>query len=135
MSDLLPGTQEFEPRRAAGAPAAIAPRPLVPREQDDVFLHIDLWRSLFLHRKLAVAIAAAGVIAAVLYIVLTGPVYKAQSQIYVQPSPPRLMQTGNRVSWPYDANTYESYIQQQILNMTREDVLAGAVKRLSLIHI
>ena len=87
----MPGTQEFEPRRAAGAPAAIAPRPLVPREQDDVFLHIDLWRSLFLHRKLAVAIAAAGVIAAVLYIVLTGPVYKAQSQIYVQPSPPRLM--------------------------------------------
>ncbi|HUY95655.1 MAG TPA: hypothetical protein VMU71_10165, partial [Terracidiphilus sp.] len=32
--------------------------------------------------------------------------------------------------WPFDANTYESYIQQQIHNVTREDVLAGAVRRI-----
>ena len=40
--------------------------------------------------------------------------YTAESLVYVQPAPPRLMDNGPTQRWPYDANTYESYIQQQI---------------------
>src|SRR6185437_9969997 len=56
--------------------------------------------------------------------------YKAASQVYVQPAPHRVIENGPAQQWPYDANTYESYIQQQVLDVTRPDVLAAAVKRI-----
>ncbi len=95
---------------------------------------LDLLRSLQLHRKLALGFAIAGVVLAVAYWFYVGPVYQAESIVYIQPSPPRVMPQGPSwpysQRWPYDSNTYESYITQQMQNVTRADVLAGAVRKL-----
>ena len=93
-------------------------------------LRLDLLRSLQLHRRLALGIFAAGLLLAVAYFLLRWPVYTAQSLVYVQPAPAKVLEQGAAARWPYDANSYESYIQQQLLSVTRYDVLAGALKKL-----
>jgi uncharacterized protein involved in exopolysaccharide biosynthesis len=95
---------------------------------------LDLVRSLQLHRKLALGFAIAGAVLGVAYWFYVGQVYQAESIVYIQPSPPRVMPQGPSwpysQRWPYDSNTYESYITQQMQNVTRADVLAGAVHKL-----
>jgi uncharacterized protein involved in exopolysaccharide biosynthesis len=61
---------------------------------------------------------------------ISWPIYKAECLVYIQPAPPRMMETVPEQHWPFDATTYESYIQQQVHNVTRSDVLVGAVRRL-----
>ncbi|HEY1987260.1 MAG TPA: hypothetical protein VGG85_17725 [Terracidiphilus sp.] len=122
--------EENEPLALPASGTTVAVRPLASREHDEVFLHIDLLRSLSQHRWLAIAIACTGLALALAYVLKVGPVYSAQSQVYIQPAPPRLMQTSTAPVWPSDANTYESYIQQQMQNMTRSDVLVAALKKL-----
>jgi uncharacterized protein involved in exopolysaccharide biosynthesis len=87
-------------------------------------------RSLQLHRRLALTIAAVGLVLGLIYYFAMTPVYLAQSLVYVQPAPPSVLQQGYSNRWPYDANTYDSYIQQQIQNAMREDVLTSALKKL-----
>lgn len=94
----------------------------------------DLMRSLQMHRRLALGFAIAGVVLAAAYWFYVGPVYQAESIVYIQPSPPRVMPQGPSwpysQRWPYDSNTYETYITQQMQNVTRADVMAGAVHKL-----
>jgi len=118
---------------ALASPAAAA-RPTEAGNGTQALFRLDLLRSLQLHRGLALGIALAGVVLAVAYWFRVGPVYMAQSIVYIQPAPPRVMAQGPSwpyaQRWPYDSNTYESYITQQMQNVTRADVLAGAVHKL-----
>jgi polysaccharide biosynthesis transport protein len=118
------------PMRGAAAEAnPIRRMPAVNPEQ--TFFHFDLVRALELHRGLAVGILLAAVVASGAYLARRWNNYKAESLVYVQPAPPHLLESAQgQQSWPFDANTYESYIQQQIHNVTREDVLADAVGRI-----
>jgi uncharacterized protein involved in exopolysaccharide biosynthesis len=118
----------------AAAPPPRAARPSPAGDGGQALFRLDLLRSLKLHRRLALGIALAGVVLAVAYWFYAGPVYDAQSIVYIQPAPPRVMAQGPSwpyaQRWPYDSNTYESYIQQQMQNVTRTDVLNGALHKL-----
>jgi Mrp family chromosome partitioning ATPase len=102
----------------------------LPATDPNQFFHFDLLRSLQLHRRLAIGIFAAFVLMAVAYTVRGWNNYTAQALVYIQPAPPRLMDNGPTNRWPYDANTYESYIQQQMHDVTRPDVLVDALHKL-----
>jgi Mrp family chromosome partitioning ATPase len=93
-------------------------------------LRVNLRRSLQLHRRLALGMALAGAVLAAAWFVKLWPVYIAQSQVYIQPAPPRVMEQGGALRWPYDTGTYESYLQQQVASVTRPDVLANALHTL-----
>jgi uncharacterized protein involved in exopolysaccharide biosynthesis/Mrp family chromosome partitioning ATPase len=126
MDRLLPGDGGLAPPSAS--------RPATAGNGTQALFRLDLLRSLQLHRNLALGIAIAGIVLAVAYWFYVGPVYQAESIVYIQPSPPRVMPQGPSwpysQRWPYDSNTYESYITQQMQNVTRADVLAGAVRKL-----
>jgi uncharacterized protein involved in exopolysaccharide biosynthesis/Mrp family chromosome partitioning ATPase len=126
LDRLLPGDGAVASSSAA--------RSTAPGHGAQALFRLDLLRSLQMHRRLALGIALAGVALAVAYWFLTGPVYVAQSVVYVQPAPPRVMTQGPSwpytQRWPYDSNTYESYITQQMQNVTRADVLTGALHKL-----
>ncbi len=117
------------PRLTDGAPTVPAASRGFNHEQ--ALFRLDLLRSLRMHRRLAIGFALAGVILAVIYVAGYWSVYTAQSLVYIQPTPSAVLEQAP-MHWPYnyDPATYDSYIQQQMLSMTRPDVLAGAVKKL-----
>jgi uncharacterized protein involved in exopolysaccharide biosynthesis len=117
----------MEPSGAANPRSA---HPGKTANPEQAFFQLDLMRSLQLHRRLALAIAAVGLVLGIVYYFAMAPVYLAQSLVYVQPAPPSVLQQGYSTRWPYDATTYDSYIQQQIQNVMREDVLSSALKKL-----
>ncbi len=90
---------------------------------------VDLKRALQMHRWLALGIAVAGMALAVTYFLRMWPMYVASSLVYVQPAPPKMLDGMNR-NWPYDSGTYESYLAQQMLSVTRPDVLQKALEKL-----
>jgi capsular polysaccharide biosynthesis protein/Mrp family chromosome partitioning ATPase len=92
------------------------------------FFRLDLLRSLQLHRGLALGMALVGAALAAAYWFAAEPVYVAQSIVSIRPTMPRIVEQG--ANWPYDSTTYESYIQQQMQNVTRADVLSGALHKL-----
>ncbi|MGA2538484.1 MAG: hypothetical protein ABSF53_20920, partial [Terracidiphilus sp.] len=120
------------------ASSPIGSRPLPVGGAEQAFFHLDVKRSLQLHWRLAVNIAIAGAVLALAYFLLhalvfkTWPVYEADSVVYVPPTSPKVFEPspGGSPHWPYDTNTYETYIQQQMMNVTRDDVLASALKKL-----
>jgi polysaccharide biosynthesis transport protein len=99
---------------------------------EQALFHLDLRRSLELHRRLAIGFVVFGLLLAGAYVFRNWPIYTAETLVYVQPTPSAPMGPGVSMHWPYnyDPNTYESYIQQQILSMTRPDVLKNALGKL-----
>lgn len=114
----------------SSAPAALPIRPIFADETDAVFFHFDILRSLRLYRKLVMPILALGLAVVLVYVLKSWPMYAAESLLYIQPAPPHLLATGPNQTWPYDANTYESFMQQQVNNATRSDVLLSALHAL-----
>jgi len=49
--------------------------------------------------------------------------YTAQSQVYIQPAPPKAIEQSNSLRWPFDTNSYESFIQQQLQSASHPEVL------------
>jgi uncharacterized protein involved in exopolysaccharide biosynthesis/Mrp family chromosome partitioning ATPase len=91
---------------------------------------LDLRRSLELHKRLAMTFAAVGLALGVAYYLATGRVYSSQALVFVQPAPAKVMEAGAGSRNAYDSAAYESYMQQQMQNATRADVLAAAIKQL-----
>ncbi len=116
-----------EPSGAASQGSAHSVKAAQPEQ---ALFQLDLMRSLQLHRRLALSFAAVGLVLGLIFYFTKAPVYEAQSIVYVQPAPPSVIQQGFNSRWPYDSNTYDSYIQQQITNAMREDVLTNALKKL-----
>jgi len=124
----------MEPLRAGdssiGSPSA-SMRPIPPGNNEQAFFRLDLLRSVQLHRRLALGCAVAGLVLGLAYYILMWKVYLAQAVVYVQPAPPTvLQQNGGTPRWPFDTNTYESYIAQQMTNVSRTDVLTAAMHKL-----
>ncbi len=92
---------------------------------------LDLRRSLEIHRKLVLGFIVAGILLSAGYLARHWPIYSAEALVYIQPTPSAPLGSV-AMHWPYnyDPNTYESYIQQQMLSMTRPDVLKNAVSKL-----
>jgi capsular polysaccharide biosynthesis protein len=119
-------------------PSSVNARPLPVGGAEQAFFHLDIKRSLYLHWRLARNVAIAGVVLGVLYflsqalVFKSWPSYQAESLVYVKPTPPKVLESsqGGAPRWPFDVNTYETYIQQQMMNVSRNDVLASAVQKL-----
>jgi Mrp family chromosome partitioning ATPase/uncharacterized protein involved in exopolysaccharide biosynthesis len=111
-----------------GVPPPMGSSPSQGDEQP--LFRLDLARSLQLHRRLAVGIALTGLGLAAAFVATRWPVYSAQSQVYIQPVSPRVMDSGNIPRWPDDQPTYDSFIDQQVQSASYPDVLLGAVHRL-----
>lgn len=128
MSTLRDPSASLQPP-APGEPPSVGPglvRPLAGK-RDRMFFHIDLVRSLTLHRTIALGIFALGLLLTVFLVVRLWPNYVAHSQVYIQP-PPHLTDSGQRLS--ADENANEIYFQQQVRSITRPDVLLGALHQL-----
>lgn len=121
----LPQTASAE---SQGAPA---PQASLAGAVEQPLFRFDLVRALELHRRLAMGFAIAGLVLAVAYAVLSWPRYTAESQIYIQPTSAKIMDAGNNAQrWPYDSNSYDSFIQQQVQLASDPDVLVNAVQKL-----
>jgi uncharacterized protein involved in exopolysaccharide biosynthesis len=123
--------QEFR----AGGDSAPVPPPSASNSSstgsnEQPFFRLDLMRSLQLHRGLALGFSLVGIALAVGYVVMKWPVYTAQSQVYIQPVAPKVMGQANESHWPYDAVTYDSFVQQQVESATHPDVLVGVLHKL-----
>jgi polysaccharide biosynthesis transport protein len=112
-----------------GPPGSNA-RPTPPENGDQPIFRLDLLRSIQLHRGMLLAFALAGLLLGVAYYLSMWKVYLAQSVVYVQPAPQTILERNDAPRWPFDSNTYESYIAQQMLNVSRGDVLAAALHKL-----
>ena len=119
------------------APALQAARPTSTTTPEQAFFHVDLKRSLRQHWRLAGTVALGFAALAVAYVILqvlvrhSWPMYMADSVVYIQPTPAKVLPIeGGPPRWPFDTNTYESYIQQQMTNVSRQDVLISAVHKL-----
>lgn len=112
------------------SPALAAARSFPGAQPEQALFRLDLRRSFEMHRKLALGFAIFGTLLAAAYLFLHWPLYNAQALVYIQPTPSAI--GGVAMHWPYnyDPATYESYIQQQILSMTRPDVLRDAMGKL-----
>jgi succinoglycan biosynthesis transport protein ExoP len=88
---------------------------------------IQLVRSLRLHRRLAIGVAAIIFVLMMAAHFAIRPTYTATSVVYVQPSPQTVVgrQTAN---WSYDSRTYDAFIQQQVQAVTRPDILEAAIR-------
>ena len=133
MSALRPSGGFRDELQTGGRPMevpAVSVRSMSAQNPPQAFFRLDLLRSLQLHRGLAIGIFVAALALAAAYMAKSWNHYTAGSLVYVQPAPPRLMDSAQTQHWPSDANTYESYIQEQIHNVTRPDVLVAAVHKL-----
>ena len=106
-------------------------RPIPPENSEQAIFRVDLRRSVQLHRRMVWAFAVAGLLLGLAYFLLMWKVYLAQAVVYVQPEPQTMLEhNGGTPRWPYDNNTYESYIAQQMLDVSRTDVLTAALHNL-----
>jgi len=119
---------------SAGAADMNASGPRAPHagSGEQPLLRIDLRRSLHMHRRLAIGFALFGLTIGIVYLLAFWSTYRAQSLVYIQPTPPAVLEGIAPMHWPYnyDPATYDSYVQQQILSMTRPDVLVAALHKL-----
>ncbi|MGC9224357.1 MAG: GumC family protein [Terracidiphilus sp.] len=121
------------PRLTGGAsPAPAAQASFHGGAPEQAIFRLDLGRSFAMHRSLVLGFALAGAFLAALYVAMNWRVYTAESLVYIQPTPSPVLEGAAPVHWPYnyDPATYDSYIQQQMLSMTRPGVLAGAIAKL-----
>jgi len=122
--------QQFAPGSgAAGAPSP-AENPVSSGSEEQPFFRLDFLRSLQLHRRLFLSFALAGLAMSVGYVAKNWPVYIAQSQVYIQPAPSKVMDQPGNARWAGDAVTYDSFIQQQVQSATHPDVLLSVLHKL-----
>jgi uncharacterized protein involved in exopolysaccharide biosynthesis len=122
------------PRLTGGASSApAAPANFHGGAPEQAIFRLDLGRSFKMHRRLVLGFVLAGAVLAAIYVTTNWRVYTAESLVYIQPTPSSALGGAAPMHWPYnyDPATYDSYIQQQMLSMTRPDVLAGAIAKLS----
>jgi len=60
------------------------------------------------------------------------PAYKSESIVDVRPTPTMILPNpGSSERWPFDSNTFETYIQRQMTNVSRNEVLIAALHKLT----
>jgi uncharacterized protein involved in exopolysaccharide biosynthesis len=123
-------SEQLRPGDGVPGSPSLADNAPSPDSGEQPFFRLDLMRSLQLHRGLALGIALAGLALAVANGVMKWPVYTAQSQVYIQPAPPKAIEQSNSLRWPFDTNSYESFIQQQLQSASHPEVLLGALHKM-----
>ena len=131
LSDRSTSLEQLRPDDGVPGSPSPADNTLSPDSGEQPFFRLDLMRSLQLHRGLALGIALVGLALAAVNVAMKWPVYTAQSQVYIQPAPPKAIEQSFQQRWPYDTNTYESFIQQQVQSASHPEVLLGALHKMA----
>jgi len=107
-------------------------RPTPAGHPEEAFFRLNLRRSLQLHGRLAIAIALAALALAAIYVWRSLPIYTAESVLFIQPQSGDVVERGvpNGLFNNYVPAAYDSYIEQQIQNVSRQDVLVAAAQKL-----
>ena len=132
MSQLFGHSGPLEQVRPGDGDIAVAdaaPRPFPAGNPEQALFRMDIKRSLELHRGLAIAVALVGIALAGAYFFKLWPVYEANTLVYVSPSPGKVLDGGAQ-PFAFDGASYQSYLQQQMVDVTRNDVLVGALHKL-----
>ena len=130
---INPSTHASQARLTDGeARFSTAPGGAEGSSPEQALFRLDVLRSLRRHWRLALGFALAGVLLAIVYTVRNWSMYTAESFVYIQPTPSAVLEGAAPMHWPYnyDPATYDSYLQQQLLSMTRPDVLIDALHKL-----
>ncbi len=98
----------------------------VPVGRDAPAFRIPVRRSLRMHRKLAFGVGLLVLVALLGYALTRKPVYRAESRVYVEPIPTRVL--GDPGTGNFDMARYESFLQEQMETVTRPDILLAAVR-------
>ncbi len=128
MTETRETTTQESSRRSVGGVFSGSELNAAPMGEQPL-IRLNLRRALRMRGRWATGFLIAGVVIAVALVARHKAVYTAGAMVYVPPSPQPILPNGIP-RWPYDSPTYEMHIQQQVNSFTREDVLAGAVKRL-----
>jgi Mrp family chromosome partitioning ATPase/uncharacterized protein involved in exopolysaccharide biosynthesis len=109
-----------------------------PANADRALFHLDLRRSLGMHWRLVwTVVLTAGALSMLYFMGETmipkpWPAYKSESIVDVRPTPETILPNpGGSQRLPFDSNTFESYIQQQMTKVSRNDVLIAALRKLT----
>ncbi|ACO32234.1 MULTISPECIES: chain length determinant protein [Acidobacterium] len=114
--------------RPAGQSGANSRSEGTPVSPEQPVFRIQLMRSLRLHRKLALGVAAGIFVLMMAAHFAIRPTYTATSVVYVQPSPQPVIGGQTNNNWSYDSLTYDAFIQQQVQAVTRPDILEAAIR-------
>ena len=90
-------------------------------------IKLRIRRSLIMHKNLALVVFALVAALMVAYGFTRKPQYSAESLIYIQPLTPKALT--DTTSGIYDSSRYDSYIEQQLQTIVRDDILVEALKR------
>jgi uncharacterized protein involved in exopolysaccharide biosynthesis len=90
-------------------------------------IDLDMARSLRMHRTVAIAVAVAVFLCLFGFGLSRRPYYSASSLIYVQPLKSKAITDTSDDA--YDAQRYETYLQQQFQTIVRPDVLRDALSK------
>jgi capsular polysaccharide biosynthesis protein len=137
--------QLFGQSATAVAPGEDGPTPstgrrafATPADADRASFHLDLKRSLEMHGRLVWTVVLTVGALAVLYFMGEAmvpkpwPAYRSESMVDVRPTPATILPNpGSSQRWPFDSNTFETYIQQQMANVRRNEVLIAALHKLT----
>jgi uncharacterized protein involved in exopolysaccharide biosynthesis/Mrp family chromosome partitioning ATPase len=130
MTPVLDQAIQTESARAGNATLGPPSSALSAGNVRSSYFSLDLARAMRMHRRLVLGFVVCGILLSAAYFLEMWPAYLAQSAVYVQPAPPPVLDQNSVTRWPFDSSSYESYIQQQMLNVTRTDVLAAALHKL-----
>ena len=119
--------QQLQLRPAQPQQAAV---PVPASAEDGPMFRLDIRRALKMHGKLVWSIAGFFLLVAVALVVRKWPLYIATSQVYIQPASQKIGNQSDRNSWPFDTNTYDSFVQQQVQSIANPTVLLSAVHRI-----
>ncbi len=120
----------LEPLQTGDSPPAattVAVRSMPVGSPRGAIFHLDLLRSLFLHRWLAIGVFATGLALTLAYVLRMETIYTAHAVVYVQPTTPA--HAGDPAQHKSsDESIYQSFIQRQV--KTGADILMGALHKL-----
>ncbi len=88
-------------------------------------IKVQVVRSVWMRPALAIGVAVVMLVLVVAYALLQKPQYAASSQLYEVPTGAKLLATGT--SGNVDEGQYETFLSEQMLLVTRPDVLKAAL--------
>jgi len=102
------------------------------------FFNLGVRRSLELHWRLPLAAAIAFTALAISYfltealVLKAWPAYRAESIVKLKPAAAKVLpDSGGQPRSSFDGDTYETYIQQKMMSVSRQDVLVSALHKLA----
>ena len=88
----------------------------------------DLVRGIRMRPRLALGVALAVMAIIIGYALTIRPSYMAESLVYVEPASAKMLSDGSDSA--FDPGKYDSYLQQQMITVTRPDILTRAIQSL-----